>query len=312
MRQFLPNCLYMRIRPKTIILALKRNQGYVWETALELNIHRSTVYRWRKRANTGWGFSSAKLRRKSTRPHHIRGHSLSSKELSKAVELRNSTGWTAEKIVFELKLPVSSLTLHREFKKLRIVRKYGYHRRPLFQNTIHIHLGNTKTIGFLQMDVKDITPELCGLPYTCFEYGVIDIFSRYKEAVILNHLDQDGSMSAIIEILPKLPFKPVFLQTDNGLEFQGRFQSLLSDLKINYHAIHKSTPNENALIERSFRTDEEEFFFRLKRAPYHYDELRIWFAEFLNKYNTWRPHLGINLKTPMKVIQEELLVANVC
>ena len=56
------------------------------------------------------------------------------------------------------------------------------------------------------MDAKYITPELSGLPYTCLEYAVIDIFSRYKEAVILNHLDQDGSMVAILEILPKLPF----------------------------------------------------------------------------------------------------------
>jgi transposase InsO family protein len=162
------------------------------------------------------------------------------------------------------------------------------------------------------MDVKYITPELSGLPYTCFEYAVIDIFSRYKEAVILNHLDQDGSMVALFEMLPKLPFKPVFLQTDNGLEFQGRFHQVCEEMKLKHHLIHKNTPNENALIERSFRTDEEEFFFRLEHAPQHYDELRGWFSSYLNKYNTWRPHLGLNLKTPMEVVKKQLLVANVC
>ena len=169
-----------------------------------------------------------------------------------------------------------------------------------------MHLKNTKTIGYLQMDVKYITPELSGLPYTCFEYALVDIFSRYKEAVILNHLDQDGSISALLEILPKLPFKPIFIQTDNGLEFQGRFRKLLADLKLKHHYVHKKTPNENALIERTFRTDEEEFFFRMKQVPKHYGELRDMFANWLYWYNYKRIHLGINLKTPYEVVANVL------
>ena len=161
------------------------------------------------------------------------------------------------------------------------------------------------------MDVKYITPELSGLPWTCFEYAVIDIFSRYKEAVILNHVDQDASISALLTIIPKLPFKPVFLQTDNGLEFQERFRTHVQALGIKYHYIHKNTPNENALIERSFRTDEEEFFFRLNNQPQNYDELRDLFATYIHEYNYIRPHLGINLKKPIEVIKEQL-VANVC
>ncbi len=132
----------------------------------------------------------------------------------------------------------------------------------------------------------------------------MDIFSRYKEAVILNQLDQDGAMAAFLEIIPKLPFKPVFIQTDNGAEFLGRFHQLVIQAGLKHHYIHKRTPNENALIERSFRTDEEEFFFRLEKAPKHYDELREWFADYLHEYNYERPHLGINLKTPYEVVAE--------
>lgn len=64
------------------------------------------------------------------------------------------------------------------------------------------------------MDVKYIIPELLGLPWTCYEYAIIDIFSRYKDAV----------------------------------------------------------------IERSFRTDEEEFFFFRMKKPQNYDDLREQFA----------------------------------
>jgi len=167
-----------------------------------------------------------------------------------------------------------------------------------------MHVSNTPTIGYLQMDVKYITPELSGLAWTCYEYAVIDIFSRYKAAVILNHLDQDGSILALTEILPKLPFKPVFVQTDNGLEFQQRFHRYLDQIGLKHHHVHKKNPNENAVIERSFRTDEEEFFYRLPRRPKHYDELREWFAVYLTKYNTYRPHLSLELKTLAQVVAE--------
>lgn len=295
----------MRIKPRLIILNFKKNNFRIKSTASKLGIHKSTVYRWLRKAGTGFNISSNKLRRESTRPKHI-FPALNSETKSRIEKLRIEKHYTAEKIAYKLKLDCSPKTVHRFLLKKDLVRKYGYHRRPRFQNTLHMHLGNTKTIGYLQFDVKYITPELSGLPYTCFEYAVIDIFSRYKEAVILNHLDQDGSMTALLAILPKLPFKPVFIQTDNGLEFQGRFCQMCEDMKLRHHMIHKNTPNENALIERSFRTDEEEFFFWLKKAPEHYDELRSWFAIWLHEYNYERPHLGINLKTPYEVVANVL------
>ncbi|MBI5465316.1 DDE-type integrase/transposase/recombinase [Candidatus Gottesmanbacteria bacterium] len=295
----------MRIKPGLIIGRLKENNFKVMETASGLGIHRSTVYRWLKRAGTGFSLSANKLKRKSTRPRRV-SLALSPDMKSKIEALRLKRHYTAEKIVYKLKLDCSAKTVHRFLFKRNLVRQYGYHRRPRFQNTLHMHAKNTKTIGYLQMDVKYITPDLSGLPYTCFEYAVIDIFSRYKEAVISNHLDQDGSMAALLEILPKLPFKPVFIQTDNGLEFQGRFHKMCEEMKLKHHLIHKNTPNENALIERSFRTDEEEFFFWLEKAPAHYDELRSWFAAWLHEYNYERPHLGIDLKTPYEVVANVL------
>jgi transposase InsO family protein len=169
-----------------------------------------------------------------------------------------------------------------------------------------MHLKNTPTIGYLQMDVKVVTPSLSGLPWTCYEYAVIDIFSRYKEGVILNQLDQHGSIAALLAIIPRLPFRPVFIQTDNGLEFQQRFHEIALGMGMDHHHIHKHSPNENAIIERSFRTDEEEFYFRMTRRPKHYDDLRDQFAIYLQYYNQERLHLGLNLKTPSEVVANVL------
>jgi transposase InsO family protein len=298
----------MRIKPYRIIRTLNKNKLDVEATARELGIHRSTVYRWFKKS-VGRRYLDKKtpkllergLKRKSTRPHQIE-YALTNHEEEAIVNLRRRRGSTAEKIKAQLKIVAHHRTIHRFLHRIGLVRKYGYHRRPRFQDTIHMHAKNTLTTGYLQMDVKVVTPELSGLPWTCYEYAIIDIYSRYKEAVILNQLDQDGAMSALLEIIPKLPFKSVFIQTDNGLEFQLRFHGLCTQMGLKHHHIHKRSPNENAIIERSFRTDEEEFYFRIGKRPEHYDELRDLFAEYLKYYNYERLHLGINLKTPYEVV----------
>jgi len=296
----------MRVKPKDIIQVYKK-VGKVNVVASKLGIHPTTVYRWIKRAKVKPGkLSSHNLKRKSTKPKTVHQYQFTATQKVEIETLRHQKGWMASKITKHLNFTCHPRTLHRYLVKRCLVRKYKYSRRPLFQNTGHMNVKNTKTIGYLQMDVKYITPELSGLPWTCFEYAVMDIFSRYKEAVILNHLDQDGSILPLLEIIPKLPFKPVFLQTDNGLEFQERFRIHVRAMGMKHHYIHKNTPNENALIERSFRTDEEEFFFRLERQPQNYDQLRELFAQYLYEYNHIRPHLGIDLKTPYEVVANVL------
>jgi transposase InsO family protein len=292
----------MRVKPKDIIKAVQRNEMKVSPTARELGMHRSTIYRWIAKARYLGGLRIKKLHRKSTRPHLIH-RALSAREESAIILLRRDKGYTAEKIKRKLRLTVHWNTIHRLLRRHQLTHRYGNHRRPYYQKTTHMHLKNTSTVGYLQMDVKYLTPELTGLPWTCFEYAIIDIYSRYKEAIILNHLDEDAAIAALLEIIPRLPFKTVFLQTDNGLEFQSRFHTHVLGLGLKHHYIHKRTPNENAVIERSFRTDEEEFFFLAYKGAATYDDLRVQFATFLREYNTERPHLGIDLKTPLEVIQ---------
>lgn len=132
----------------------------VGKTASELGIHRTTVWRWKKKASVRPGvLSSRNLERKSTRPIRSR-RILAAGERVDIEELRIAKGWTAERITKKLGFNVSSRTVHRFLKTKGLVREYGYYRRPKFQDTTHMHAKNTPTIGYLQMDVKYITPEL--------------------------------------------------------------------------------------------------------------------------------------------------------
>ena len=298
----------MRIDPNKIMQTLVNNGLKIRATARELGISPGTVINWRRRARSIYGklrIRTTGLARKSTRPHKHRTTTLSAVQQDAIVSIRKQVNFCAQKIVGTLKLQTSHMAVHRFLVHKGLVAHAKRHRRPKFQDTIHMHAKNALAPGKLQMDVKYITPQLSGLPYTCFLYAIIDIYSRYKLGVIFPDCNQDFAIQALKTLVPVLPCKPDFIQTDNGLEFQSRFHEFVTGkLGLKHHYIHKSTPNENAVIERSFRTDEDEFFFfQMKRRAKDIADLNAMYSEYLLWYNTERIHLGINLKTPLEVIQ---------
>lgn len=295
----------MRLKPKQIIEKLKLNGGKVRQTARELGISPGTVINWRKRAKSVSAYlnlSSRNLERKSTAPKSQRTD-FSTEQQDTITSMRKATGHCAEKIVRDLKLDCSHWAVHNFLRRKGLIAQWGSRRRPFYQETTHMNVKNTTKPGYLQMDVKYITPELSGLTHTCFLYAIIDIYSRFKQAIILPLLDQSYSIEAARQLIPQFPFKPVFIQTDNGLEFQERFHTcMIQELNLQHHHIHKSNPNENGVIERSFRTDEDEFFCflprRQKRAK-DMAELNAQYQGFLRFYNYDRYHLSLKLKGKM-------------
>lgn len=296
----------MRIEPKKIIEKLKELQGKVRETARLLKISPSTVINWRKRARSigsRLALSTRGLERKPTVPKHKRQRLIRFERADAVCLLREERGIGARKIKVLLSLPEHHNTVHRLLNDKGYILEGHSYRRPRYQETTHMYLKNVTTPGKLQMDVKYVTPELSGLPHTVFLYAVIDILTRYKAGIIFPDLNQDFSILALKSVI--LPFKTDFVQTDNGFEFQERFDTFVTKTKgWKHHYIHKSNPNENAVIERSFRTDEEECFWHIKQKPKSSEELNTQYQKYLEWYNYTRPHLGINLKTPYSLLKE--------
>lgn len=288
----------MRINPKSIIKKLRELGGKIRETARVLGISPGTVINWKKRQE-----KLGHLERFSTRPDKVRQSIIPDKEEKEIVEFREETRYGAIKIKKCLDLSHHHSTVHRLLKRNNLTPEMGKYRRPRYQPTKHMNVKNTTTLGKLQMDVKYVTPELSGLEHTCYLYAIMDIFSRYKQGVIFPLLDQSYAIEAVKHILPLLPIKPDFIQTDNGLEFQKRFHEFVTKrLGWNHHYIHKSNPNENAVIERSFRTDEDEFFDWRMEIPQNLANLNMQYQLYLNEYNTERPHLSLEMMTPLEKI----------
>lgn len=298
----------MRADPKQIVEVLRANDGAIRKSARELGVSPSTVRFWKKRARSGnsrHGALSSNVARRSTAPRASRrGTMLSAEEQDAVLALRHARGHGALKIAAKLGMPSKYRSVHRFLKRKGLVAYGKNYRRPRYQETIHMHAKNALTPGKLQMDVKYVTPELSGLVHTAYLYAAMDIYSRYKQGVILPALDQALAIEALKYLVPLLPFTPDFVQTDNGLEFQKRFTAYVTgELGWRHHYIHKSSPNENAVIERSFRTDEEEFFWRMSESAKDLLQLNANYQSWLKYYNEERLHLGIELQTPLKRLQ---------
>lgn len=292
----------MRVAIKEIISLLKQT-GSVSQTAQSLGVARSTVYFWKKRARgSRLQLIARGVKRRSTRPHLIH-QKLNHILIQEVLVLKQTDHFGPKKIVGCLSVPVSHMTIHRFLKRKNLVTKQANFRRPLFQNGFAMRPTNTTKLGYLQMDTKHVTPELGGLTTTVYEYAAIDILSRYKVAVLLPEISDECASLALEYFLKWFPFRVVYLQTDNGLEYQSTFDQACQKHQISHYFIHKNSPNENAVIERSFKTDQEEFYFWLEKAPEHIGELNDWLQKFITKYNTWRPHQALDYKRPIDIVK---------
>lgn len=294
-----------RIPIRTIITTWKACGQNYSRTARQLGIDRRTVKRWVNRGRQPWGYVRWQgVQRRSTAPK--RPHRVLQGEAAVQIRIwREATGFCREKLAFIAQhhgLATSASTIHRMLQQAGLIRPSTKRRRPRFQNGQVMRPSNCPGLGYLQMDVKYVTPELSGLPYTCYLYAALDIATRYKVGLILPALDEAGALLALYHATQAFPFPLRYVQTDNGLEFQQRFHAKCAELGLEHFYIHKNSPNENAVIERSFRTDEEEFFFWLEQAPQDHLELNTWYQTYLVKYNSVRPHMGINMRTPKEAI----------
>jgi transposase InsO family protein len=102
--------------------------------------------------------------------------------------------------------------------------------------------------------------------------------------------------SFIDEVRRRLPIAIQRVQTDHGSEFGSEFTWHLHDLGIGHRRIPPGTPEANGKVERSHRTDEDEFYRRMtfRTATQLVNKLQEWEHE----YNHRRPHLALGGKTP--------------
>lgn len=124
----------------------------------------------------------------------------------------------------------------------------------------------------IQIDVKHV-PKSCLVGAVSgkrlYQYTAIDECTRWRYIAVYDELSTYNSVKFLHELIERFPFEIGCIQTDNGPEFNSRYQgsgrpsafeSELQELGIRYKPIAPATPRHNGKVERSHRTDQERFY----------------------------------------------------
>ena len=115
---------------------------------------------------------------------------------------------------------------------------------------------------------------------------------------------QQNAIAFLDYVVQKFPFRMHTVRTDRGHEFQAQFHWHLADQGIRHVYIKARTPQLNGKVERSHRTDQQEFY---QLLSYTDDvDLTKRLAEWEDFYNYHRPHGAFAGKTPYESLRERL------
>ena len=105
-------------------------------------------------------------------------------------------------------------------------------------------------------------------------------------------------------VIEKFPFRIHTVRTDRGHEFQALFHWHIVDKGIRHVYIKPKTPQLNGKVERSHRTDKDDFY---QLLTYKDDvDLNKKLAAWESFYNYDRPHGAFNGKTPYEALRSLL------
>ena len=158
----------------------------------------------------------------------------------------------------------------------------------------------------VQVDVKFIEPIEGVSDRRYYQYTAIDDCTRLRVLRVFPKNNQKTAIAFVDYLLARLPFPVETIQTDNGSEFASGFHWHLLDCGIRHVYITPATPRLNGKVERSHRTDAEEFYRRLEGvviddSQLFNDRLREW-EDF---YNFDRPHGSLGGHTPYERLRQK-------
>jgi transposase InsO family protein len=192
-----------------------------------------------------------------------------------------------------------------------ILKRHGLNRLPASEKNRSIPSKFTryekKTPGHhVQIDVKFlIFNDHTGKTVKRFQYTAIDDSTRIRALKVFKKHTQENAIQFVDYVIEKFPFRINMIRTDNGHEFQSKFHWHVEDLGVQHCYIKPGTPRLNGKVERSHRTDKDEFYQLLE---YTDDvDLEEKLSEWENFYNFHRPHGAFNGMTPYEVLRKRII-----
>lgn len=262
-------------------------------------IHHSTFYRLKKQYNKK---NLSSLKYKSKRPKTIK--TIDWNIIIEICDWKRNNPRKSQYYLYQLWLkegrvpPCSPKTIYNWWKKRNLI--IDRHRRKRAKSKLTNHASVPGEL--VQIDTKF-------LPNKKYQYTAIDVVSKWRFLFVYNKLTMENTIDFIDKLLVKTKEKGInikLIQMDNGHEFQSLVESYITKLGIKCQHTWIHTPDQNGVVERSHRTDEEEFYQETDINYKNLDEINKKLSIWLEYYNSKRLHFSLNFLTP-----EEYLVSHI-
>jgi transposase InsO family protein len=131
-------------------------------------------------------------------------------------------------------------------------------------------------------------------------FALIDVCSRWAFVEPVRRATSRASVRFVNRAKEIAPFSLQCIQTDHGSEFSKWFTKVIEYRGIKHRHSRLRRPTDNGHVERFIRTLQDECLHCIPRS------YSLWKKEipvFIRYYNNERPHMGINMRTPLEVVR---------
>ena len=263
-------------------------------------LSRSGFYRWKKLFDE-FGEEGLKYRKPIAKDHPRR---IPESTVQKVLEIRRDYHLGPQRIVWYLeryhdtRISFSSV--------YRILVRNGVNRLPtkVGRRALHTRRYAKSVPGHhVQMDVKVLgLTTKAGKRVRRFQYTAIDDATRIRALRIYQRHSQANAIRFFDYVREKFPFRIHTVRTDRGHEWQALFHWHVEDKGIRHVYIKPRSPQLNGKVERSHRTDQEEFYQLLTFT----DDVDLTnkLAAWEDFYNLHRPHGAHEGQTPYEALRD--------
>ena len=273
---------------------------------------RKTYYKWRKRYR-GQGVEG--LSERSTRPNRLAR--LTPEPLAaRAIRVRRRKGYGPLLLAWYLRkhggASLSPNGVYGVLKRAGLIKRRRKPGRPPRAAPVR------EPGELVQMDLKEPPRAAQGLrSVKYYQFTAVDKATGLKFARLYDDKSVTSSVDFLTRTVQFFPFPIRCVQTDNGTEFtywfmrgvrrEHPFGAALRAANIDHRLIPVGCPQANGLVERTHRTDGEEFY-KLNRSFKDFHQQRAAFKRYLRRFKLERPNVAHDFKTPLHRAKEMLNV----
>ena len=310
---------------RTAVLAYWASNGHnISQAARTFGINRPVVYDiLQKKAE---GDLSDRSKAPKTCPSRI-----SPAVEDKVIELKNRTRLGAKRLSRYLikyeDLEVPYGTIRHILRRNRGKINYHLHRRAKHgEKREFVDWYKAKAFEIVQMDVKFIRDQkalsreqlihLDQFDLPNYQWGAIDVTSRFKMIGYSREKTWTNGLCWYLWVISFLRSQgvtcPIAFTVDHGEEFGGKswlkiteLRKLIAGFGCRLIQNHKGHPEENAHLERSHRTDDDEFYIpRILEIKSEEDLLKEAF-NYIYYYDNVREHSSLDNLTPFAYLKKQ-------